>query len=94
MLVLSVHVSVATVVVALMIVALGEMTHWPRFYEYISRSAPESMQGLYMGFAFLPVGIGYLLAGRLGGFLMHHYGEVLHHPQQIWVVLTAIQLVF
>jgi POT family proton-dependent oligopeptide transporter len=71
-------------------VALGEITQSPRYYEYISRLAPAGQQGTYMGFAFLPLGIGSFVAGPLGGFLLHHFGEVQHRPQLIWWVVTAI----
>jgi hypothetical protein len=43
-----------------------------------------------MGFAFLPIGIGSLVGGWLGGRLMYHYGEVLHRPQEFWWVITGI----
>ncbi len=57
----------------LVVVALGEITQSPRYYEYISRLAPSGQQGTYMGFAFLPLGVGSLIAGPIGGFLLHHY---------------------
>ena len=71
-------------------VSLGEIIQSPRYYEYISRLAPAGQQGTYMGFAFLPLGIGSLVAGPLGGFLLHHFGEVQHQPQRIWWVVTGI----
>jgi hypothetical protein len=43
-----------------------------------------------MGFAFLPIGIGSLVGGWLGGRLMHHYGEVVQHPARVWWALTGI----
>jgi proton-dependent oligopeptide transporter, POT family len=79
-----------TAVVALMIVALGEIIQSPRYYEYISRLAPSGQQGTYMGFAFLPIGIGSLIGGRFGGWLVHHFGEVQHQPQRIWWMVTAV----
>ncbi len=75
---------------ALVVLALGEMTQSPRFYEYVSRLAPPGQQGTYMGFAFLPIAIGYLIAGAIGGRLLHHYGEVLHRPRQLWWVISAV----
>ena len=57
-------------------VSLGEIIQSPRYYEYISRLAPAGQQGTYMGFAFLPIGIGSLIAGPFGGKLIHHFGEV------------------
>jgi dipeptide/tripeptide permease len=67
--------AVWTAVAALVIVALGEITQQPRYYEYISRLAPAGQQGTYMGFAFLPIGIGSLVGGRFAGWLLHHYGD-------------------
>lgn len=87
---LAAHPAVWTAVAALMIVALGEITQSPRYYEYISRLAPPGQQGTYMGFAFLPIGIGSLIGGRFGGFLLHQFGEVRHQPERIWWAATAV----
>lgn len=76
----------------LVVVALGEITQAPRYYEYVSRLAPSGQQGTYMGFAFMPIGIGSLIAGVFGGKLIHHYGEVTHQPQRIWWAVTAVGL--
>jgi proton-dependent oligopeptide transporter, POT family len=84
------HPRVWTAVVALMIVALGEIIQSPRYYEYISRLAPSGQQGTYMGFAFLPIGIGSLIGGRFGGFLVHHFGEIQHRPERIWWAVTGV----
>jgi uncharacterized membrane protein YeaQ/YmgE (transglycosylase-associated protein family) len=43
-----------------------------------------------MGFAFLPIGIGSLIGGWLGGRLIHHFGEVLNKPQLIWWCVVAV----
>jgi MFS family permease len=43
-----------------------------------------------MGFAFVPIGIGSLAGGWLGGRLMHHYGEVVQRPAQVWWAISAI----
>jgi MFS family permease len=46
-----------------------------------------------MGYAFLPIAIGYFIGGPLGGYLVHHFGEVLHRPQLMWWVIAAIGVV-
>ncbi len=79
-------------VVALAVVALGEIIQSPRYYEYISRLAPPGQQGTYMGFAFLPIGIGSLIGGWTAGKLLHSFGEVAHQPHRIWWCVTAIGL--
>lgn len=81
--------STLAVVLALIGLALGEVTQSCRYYDYISRLAPEGQQGLYMGYAFLPIAIGYFIAGPLGGYLVHRFGDVLHRPQEMWWVVTA-----
>jgi proton-dependent oligopeptide transporter, POT family len=91
--ILAIHPTVIAAYVTLAAVALGELTQQPRYYDYISRLAPAGQQGTYMGFAFLPLGIGAFLAGRIGGKLLHHFGEVQHQPQRFWWALTAIGIV-
>jgi POT family proton-dependent oligopeptide transporter len=88
--ILAVHSSVPAVYATLIVVALGELTQQPRYYDYISRLAPAGQQGTYMGFAFLPLGIGSFVAGSIGGKLLHHFGEVQHQPQRFWWAITAI----
>jgi len=78
------HPSVLIAYLTLIVVAIGELTQSPRYYEYVSRLAPPGQQGTYMGFAFLPIGIGSLLGGKIGGMLIHHFGEVMHRPERIW----------
>ena len=84
--------SVFAAYLTLVLVAIGEITQSPRYYEYISRLAPSGQQGTYMGFAFLPIGIGSLIAGVFGGSLIHHYGEVVHRPQQMWWAVAGVGL--
>jgi dipeptide/tripeptide permease len=84
------HPAVWAVVLSIFVVALGEIMLSPRYYEYVSRLAPPGQQGTYMGFAFVPIGIGSLAGGWLGGRLMHHYGEVVHRPAHVWWAITGI----
>jgi proton-dependent oligopeptide transporter, POT family len=90
---LAIHPSVPMLVATLVGVAIGEITQASRYYEYVSRLAPPGQQGLYMGYAFLPIAVGYFIAGPLGGYLIHHFGEVLHEPQKMWWVIAAIGVV-
>jgi dipeptide/tripeptide permease len=91
-LILAIHPTTAGFIASLVVLALGEITQSARYYEYISRLAPPGQQGLYMGYAFLPIAIGYFIAGPLGGYLLHYFGDVLHRPQQMWYVVTGIGL--
>jgi predicted MFS family arabinose efflux permease len=79
-------------VFSIVVLALGEITQAPRYYEYIAQLAPKEQQGTYMGFAFLPIGIGGFLGGWFGGRVMHHFGEVQHRPERAWWAMTAVGL--
>ena len=89
-LILAIHPTTIGLIAALVVLALGEITQSSRYYEYISRLAPSGQQGLYMGYAFLPIAIGYFVAGPLGGYLLHQFGDVLHRPQQMWWAVTGV----
>jgi len=82
--------SVLMAVLMLFAISVGEIIQSPRYYEYISRLAPPGQQGTYMGFAFLPIGIGSLIGGWFGGKLIHYFGEVTHQPARIWWAVTAV----
>ena len=81
--------SVLMAIFSLVVLALGEIIQSPRYYEYISRLAPPGQQGTYMGFAFLPIGIGSIVGGWFGGTLLQHYGSAGARPATIWLIVTA-----
>ena len=89
-LILAVHPSTLGLIGAFVFLALGEIIQSARYYDYISRLAPPGQQGLYMGYAFLPIALGYFIAGPLGGYLLHYFGDVRHQPEQMWWVVTGI----
>lgn len=90
---LIVHPSLWMAVATLVGVAVGEIVQAPRYYDYISRLAPPGQQGTYMGFAFLPLGIGSFVAGKFSGYVMHHFGEELHEPKMVWWSVVAVGIV-
>jgi dipeptide/tripeptide permease len=90
---LIIHPSVWMAVATLVVVAIGEIIQQPRYYDYISRLAPPDQQGTYMGFAFLPLGIGSFAAGKFSGWLMRHYGEEMHRPEMVWWWVIGVGIV-
>jgi dipeptide/tripeptide permease len=89
-LILAVHTSPWAAVAMMVVLALGEMIQASRYYEYVSRLAPEGQQGTYMGFAFLPIAIGFLVGGLIGGRMIHYVGETLQSPRAVWLIITGI----
>lgn len=90
--ILALHSSIWATYGVLAVMAVGELIQQPRYYDYISRLAPAGQQGTYMGFAFLPLGIGSFLGGPIGGAMLHQFGEVQHRPQLFLWALTGIGL--
>jgi proton-dependent oligopeptide transporter, POT family len=87
---MAVHPSVLSFAVMLVVIALGEVTQASRYYEYCSRLAPEGQEGLYMGYAFPPIGLGAWIAGLTGGWLLHEFGDVLKKPTEMWWPVVGI----
>jgi dipeptide/tripeptide permease len=82
--------TLSATVAGIAIFAVGEAMQAPRFYEYVADLAPKDQVGTYMGFAFLPVAIGALVAGYLSGFLVEHFLKQSHRPAMMWYALAAI----
>jgi len=92
-LILAFYPSMWGAVATIAVLAIGEIVHQPRYYEYVSRLAPEGQQGTYMGFAFVPLGIGSLVGGWFGGKMLNYFGEVMNRPRLTWFVIVGVGLV-
>lgn len=82
--------SVWTAVAGIVVLAIGEMTQAPRYYEYISDLAPKGQQGLFQGYAFLPIAIAWFVGGPLGGWLYETFAKQQTHPNVVWYTLFGI----
>jgi proton-dependent oligopeptide transporter, POT family len=89
-LLLTISGSTPFIAAALVGVAIGELTQAPRYYEYVSLLAPKGQEGTFIGFAFLPIAIGFLIGGPLGGWLVRYFGTVVHRPAAMWFVVSGI----
>lgn len=52
-------------------IAFGELFTSARTYEYIGALAPKGQEGLFLGYANLPLAIGALIGGPAGAFIFH-----------------------
>ncbi|MBM4060698.1 MAG: peptide MFS transporter [Planctomycetes bacterium] len=93
------------IVLTVALIALGELFTSPRMYEYIGALAPKGQEGLFLGYANLPLAIGALVGGPAGAFL---FDEIMAHGSTKlengllaldptwntvgWVILTVIGL--
>ena len=86
-------------IVSIASMAVGEMMASPRIYEYIGGIAPRGQEGLYLGYANLPIAIGSIFGGPLGGRLFERFisepaqaGEAVN-PLAMWLIIAAIGVV-
>jgi dipeptide/tripeptide permease len=74
--------------------ALAEMTLSPHYYSYVASFAPEGKEGLFMGLALIPFGMGGLVGGVLAGRLLARYMPKTGptSPLSLWGTYAAIGL--
>jgi POT family proton-dependent oligopeptide transporter len=87
--IIGLHPSIPTIAAGIVAFAIGEMTQAPRYYEYISEIAPPGQQGLYQGYAFLPIAIARFVGDPFGGWI-YQTSKALGRPEYIWLSLIGI----
>jgi hypothetical protein len=86
-------------------IAFGELFASSRLYEYIGSLAPKGQEGLFLGYANIPMAVGSLIGGPAGALL---FNAVMcrnavklpsgllrldpHYATLGWVILTCIGL--
>jgi len=87
--IIGIHPSVPTIAAGIVAFAIGEMTQAPRYYEYISEIAPPGQQGLFQGYAFLPIAIARFVGDPLGGWL-YQTSKAAGKPERVWLAMIGI----
>jgi POT family proton-dependent oligopeptide transporter len=59
------------IIMTVALIALGELFTSPRMYEYIGALAPKGQEGLFLGYANLPLAIGALAGGPFGAIIFN-----------------------
>ncbi len=78
--------------------AVGEMMASPRTYEYIGAIAPRGQEGLYLGYANLPIALGSMVGGPVGGALFTQFisspleSGGAAKPLIMWAIVGSIGL--
>lgn len=83
--------SIPTIAAGIIAFAIGEMIQAPRYYEYISEIAPAGQQGLYQGYAFLPIAIARFAGDPFGGWI-YQTAKAAGKPSMIWFSMIGIGL--
>jgi Na+/melibiose symporter-like transporter len=87
--IIGIYPSVVTIAAGIVAFAVGEMTQAPRYYEYISEIAPPGQQGLFQGYAFLPIAIARFVGDPIGGWLYQN-SKAAGKPEYVWFALIGI----
>ncbi|MCU0454205.1 MAG: MFS transporter [Bacteroidetes bacterium] len=81
--------SIPTIAAGIVAFAIGEMIQAPRYYEYISAIAPAGQQGLFQGYAFLPIAIARFVGDPIGGWLYQN-ARTSGDPSLVWYSMIGI----
>ncbi len=85
-------------IVSIASMATGEMMASPRIYEYLGAIAPKGEEGLYLGYANLPIALASIVGGPIGGSMFEKY---IATPQKnglavntvpMWLIITGVGL--
>jgi POT family proton-dependent oligopeptide transporter len=88
-LIIGIYPSIPTIAAGIVAFAVGEMIQAPRYYEYISEIAPPGQQGLFQGYAFLPIAIARFVGDPIGGWL-YQTSKASGKPELVWFALIGI----
>jgi POT family proton-dependent oligopeptide transporter len=70
--------------------SIGEMIYAAHFYKYLGSLAPAGQEAMYLGFAFLPIALGSLVAGWIGGPIAAWARASLHQPEKMFWAFGAV----
>lgn len=72
--------------------SIGEAIWSPRLYQYTATVAPKGREATYMGLSLLPLFLGKLAAGPLGGYLLARYSppEGARSGGVLWLVVAIM----
>lgn len=72
--------------------SIGEMIYSAHFYKYLGSLAPAGQEAMYLGFAFLPIALGSLVAGWIGGPIAIWARTTLHAPEKMFWAFGVVGL--
>ncbi|HOT97663.1 MAG TPA: MFS transporter [bacterium] len=87
------------ILISIASMAVGEMFASPRIYQYIGAIAPRGQEGLYLGYANLPMALGTIVGAPLGGYL---FESLIRNPADqglatraplMWTVVALMGIV-
>lgn len=87
--IIGINPTIPTIVAGVVAFSIGEMIQAPRYYEYISEIAPPGQQGLFQGYAFLPIALARFVGDPIGGWL-YQTSKAAGKPELVWLALIGV----
>ncbi len=87
------------ILISIASMAFGEMFASPRIYQYLGAIAPKGNEGLYLGYANLPIALGTIIGAPLGGFLFEKFissrseSEILASAPLMWGIIAFMGVI-
>lgn len=87
------------ILISIASMAIGEMLASPRIYQYIGAIAPKGQEGLFLGYANLPMAIGTIIGAPIGGILFENFVEKpvkaggSMQASAMWLIVSGMGLV-
>ncbi len=87
------------ILISIASMAFGEMFASPRIYQYLGAIAPKGNEGLYLGYANLPIALGTIIGAPLGGFLFEKFissrseSEILASAPFMWGIVAFMGVI-
>ncbi len=81
------------ILISIFVLALGEMSASPRFLQYVGSLAPKDKVALFLGYGFIPTGLGSLLANFIGGHLLEAVEKHQLSFSALWSVYGIAALI-
>lgn len=87
------------ILISIASMAIGEMLTSPRVYQYIGSISPKGKEGLYLGYANLPLAFGTIIGAPLGGWLFKIFIEKPHNNNLepkiflLWLTVSILGII-
>ena len=82
----------AFAVLAILMMAFGEMITSPKSQEYVASIAPKNQAAMYMGYYFVSMALGFLFGGLLSGWGYGTVAKEMAQPELMWSGFAVIAL--
>ena len=85
--------AVAALLFAVFVYSIGEFLTHPSYLSYVTKISPPEKVPVFLGYGFIPIGIGQLLGTLSGGFLYTAFAEGQSaRPLMFWVAIVSVGL--